>query len=198
MIERLRIGRAQERRPGMKLFHYRIIPNLITLGRLALVPVIISMITAQRWKEACIFFIIAGISDALDGWIAKTFDLRTELGAYLDPLADKALIVSIYVALAIAAVVPATLAILVVSRDLMIIGAFMVSWVLEKPMAVRPLLVSKLNTLAQLTFAATVLGVKAFDLPTGAWFGILVYIVAALTLLSVGAYFLQWIRHMSA
>lgn len=181
----------------MKYSLYRGLPNLITLGRLALVPAIIAMITAQRWKEACIFFIIAGLSDALDGWIAKTFDLRTELGAYLDPLADKALLVSIYVALAIAAVVPATLTILVVSRDVMIIGAFMISWFMDKPIEVRPLLISKLNTLAQIGFAAIVLGVKAFDFPAGAWIGVSVYVVAALTLLSTGAYFVQWIRHMS-
>ena len=91
--------------------------NLITLGRLGLVPAIISMIAAQRWQAACVLFILAGVSDALDGWIAKTFDLRTQLGAYLDPLADKALIVSIYVALAIVGVVPATIAIIVVARD---------------------------------------------------------------------------------
>jgi cardiolipin synthase len=181
----------------MKILHYGSIPNLITLGRLALVPVIIAMITAEHWKEASIVFIIAGISDALDGFIAKTFNLRSELGAYLDPLADKALIMSIYVALAIAAIVPATLTILVVSRDLMIIGAFMVAWFMEKPMQVRPLLISKMNTLVQLTFAATVLGVKAFDLPTGAWFDISVYLVALLTILSIAAYFLQWIRHMN-
>jgi len=107
------------------------------------------MIAEERWKEACIVFIIAGISDAVDGWIAKTFDLRTELGAYLDPLADKALIVSIYVALAIVAVLPATLVILVVARDMMIIGAFMISLVMRKPVKVKPLMISKLNTAAQ-------------------------------------------------
>jgi cardiolipin synthase (CMP-forming) len=192
-MDRLRFGLS----PGMKISSYGSIPNLISLGRLALVPVIIAMITAQRWKEACVVFIIAGLSDALDGWIAKTFDMRTELGAYLDPLADKALIVSIYVALAIALAVPATLTILVVSRDLMIIAAFMISWFMDKPMEVRPLLVSKINTLVQISFAATVLAVKAFGLTTGAWFEFFVYLVAALTLLSTGAYFLQWIRHMS-
>lgn len=181
----------------MNFLHYSSIPNLISLGRLLLVPIIVSMITAQRWMEACIVFVIAGLSDALDGWIAKTFDLRTELGAYLDPLADKALIVSIYVALAIIAELPATLAILVVSRDLMIVGAFMISWFLDKPIAIRPLLVSKLNTAAQIGFAAAVLGVKAFEVPTGIWFDIGVYAVAVLTLASTGAYFAQWVRHMS-
>jgi cardiolipin synthase len=181
----------------MKFLHYGSIPNLITLGRLLLVPVIVAMITAERWKEVFVVFVIAGASDALDGWIAKTFDLKTDLGAYLDPIADKALLVSIYVALAIVSEVPPWLTILVVSRDLMIIGAFMISWLLAKPMAVRPILISKVNTGAQIAFAAAVIAIKAFDIPIGIWFDIGVYAVAALTGLSMAAYFAQWVRHMS-
>ena len=179
------------------IIYFRSLPNLISLGRLVLVPAIIAMIAEERWKEACIVFIIAGISDAVDGWIAKTFDLRTELGAYLDPLADKALIVSIYVALAIVAVLPATLVILVVARDLMIIGAFMISLVMRKPVKVKPLMISKLNTAAQISFAAMVLGVKAFGFPNGMWFDVSLYCVAALTLASTAAYIGQWIKHMN-
>ncbi len=174
------------------------LPNLITLGRLLLVPTVIAFITAARWKEAFVCFIIAGASDALDGWIAKTFNLRTQLGAYLDPLADKALIVSIYVTLAITGVIPATIAIIVVSRDLMIVAAFMLSWLLATPLPVKPLLVSKINTLVQILFAALVLSVEAFGVHKGAWFEILLYAVAGLALASLGAYFAQWIRHMSS
>ena len=79
----------------MPFFVYTSLPNLITLGRLVLVPVVIAMISAQRWEVACVIFVLAGVSDAVDGWLAKTFDLRTELGAYLDPVADKALLMSI-------------------------------------------------------------------------------------------------------
>lgn len=175
----------------------RSIPNLITLGRLVLVPAIIAMITAERWKEACIVFIIAGASDALDGLIARTFDLRSELGSYLDPLADKALIVSIYIALAIVGVLPPTIAIIVVARDVMIVGAFMISWFMQKPMRVKPLLISKLNTLVQLICAALVLGAKAFEFPTGFWLDFSLYVVAALSLASMAAYLKLWIRHMS-
>ena len=180
----------------MSLFHFGSLPNLITLGRLVLVPVVMTMIATQRWPEACLLFLVAGIYDAVDGWLAKTFDLRTELGAYLDPVADKALIVSIYVALAIAAVLPATLAIIVVSRDLMIVGAIMISWLLRKPVEIRPLLISKLNTVVQISFAAVVLGVKAFGFSLGIWFDLSLYLVAALTLASMAAYLAQWVRHM--
>jgi cardiolipin synthase len=181
----------------MNLLNFGSVPNLITLVRLLLVPLIVAMITAERWNLVFGLFVVAGLSDALDGWIAKTFDLKTDLGAYLDPLADKALLVSIYVALAIVAAVPPWLTILVVSRDVMIIGAFMVAWLLGKPIAVRPILVSKLNTGAQLGFAAAVLAIKAFDVPVGTWFDLGVYVVATLTFVSLAAYFAQWVRHMS-
>ena len=79
-------------------------------------------------RIAFLLFLAAGISDAVDGFLAKRFGMTTELGAYLDPLADKALIVSIYVTLGITGVIPRWLVILVVSRDIMIVGAVMLSW----------------------------------------------------------------------
>lgn len=182
----------------MNFQNYGSLPNLITLGRLILVPVIISLIAAHQWREAFIGFIVAGISDGLDGWIAKTFNWRTELGAYLDPIADKALLVSIYVSLAIVGAIPATISIIVVARDVMIVGAFLIAGIMDKPLKVRPLMISKLNTLAQIMFAALILGVEAFGLPKGAWFEISLYVVAALALASLAAYFSRWLRHMSA
>ena len=91
---------------------FRGLPNLITVARLISAPVIVAMIVAQAWVAAFGLFLAAGISDGIDGFIAKRFDLRTELGAYLDPLADKALLVSIYVALSIEAILPPAVAIL--------------------------------------------------------------------------------------
>ncbi|MBX9738960.1 MAG: CDP-alcohol phosphatidyltransferase family protein [Beijerinckiaceae bacterium] len=174
------------------------LPNLITLGRLVLVPVAIAMIAEQSWQNALIVFLLAGLSDAIDGFLARTFNLHSELGAYLDALADKALLISIYVALAIVGVLPAMIAIIVVSRDLMIMGAVVVSWVMHKPVQIRPLLVSKLNTTAQIVFAGLVLAAKAFGWSLGMWFGGAVVIVAALTVISGAAYLAQWFRHMSA
>lgn len=173
------------------------LPNAITMGRLFLVPIVVACITDGRWLAAFVAFVLAGLSDALDGWLAKTFSLRTELGAYLDPVADKTLLVAIYVALGIAGTIPPWLAILVVSRDIMIIGAILISWVLGKPTRVAPLFVSKVNTTVQIAFAALVLAVKAFGwvLPVVA-FDIGVAAVAALTLASAGAYLGPWIQHM--
>jgi cardiolipin synthase (CMP-forming) len=180
----------------MSFSRFGSLPNLITLARLFLVPVVIAMIATQRWPEAFLVFVIAGISDAVDGWLAKTFKLTTELGAFLDPVADKALLVSIYVALAIVQVIPAPLAIIVVARDLMIIGAIVMSWLVGKPVEIRPLLISKLNTTVQISFAALVLAAKAFDFSLNGWFEILLYLVAALTLASLAAYLWQWVRHI--
>ncbi len=138
------------------------IPNLITLGRILLVPVVVWAITSGEMRIAFFLFLAAGISDAVDGFLAKRFHMTSELGAYLDPLADKALIVSIYVSLGIAGALPIFLVILVVSRDIMIISAFMLSWLVGKPMPIRPLLVSKANTVAQILLATLVLAEQAF------------------------------------
>src|SRR3954468_4437888 len=115
------------------------IPNLITIGRIILVPVIIALIGQGAWGLAFAGFVVAGLSDALDGFIAKRFAMRSELGAILDPLADKALLVSVYVALALQGAIPCWLAIAVVARDAMVIPAILVAWLMGRPLAIRPL-----------------------------------------------------------
>ncbi len=172
------------------------LPNLISLARLGLVPVVIAMIASNAWVEAFLIFVAAGVSDAVDGFLAKRFGLQTELGAYLDPLADKALLITIYVALAVVGVLPAAIAILVVFRDVLIIGAVIMSWLLDKPMKIRPLTVSKFNTTAQILLAGSVLGAKAFDIHMGMWYQALLYLAALLTIASTAAYLTQWMRHM--
>lgn len=173
------------------------LPNLITLARLLMTPVAISMILSQRFNAAFMIFILAGVSDAVDGFIAKRFELRTELGSYLDPLADKALLISIYVTLAAMGALWPALAILVVSRDLMILFAVLVSWLLNKPVAIRPVWISKFNTFAQISFAALVLGAKAYGYDEFAAREGIALIVAASTLASGGVYIAQWLDHMS-
>lgn len=174
------------------------IPNLITIGRLIIVPFLIVMIMQGRWETAFVLFVAAGISDAADGFIARHFDMRSEFGAYIDPIADKALLVSIYVTLAIVGGIPGWLAIVVVSRDAMIVGAVLLSWIMSRPVEIKPLLVSKLNTTAQIAFAAFALGSNAFgvDVGEGVRF-VMMWVVAALTVASAGAYLGGWLRHMS-
>jgi cardiolipin synthase len=133
------------------------IPNLITLARILLVPVVVWTIATGQMYFAFLLFLAAGISDAVDGFLAKRFGMKTELGAYLDPLADKVLIVSIYVTLGITGVIPLWIVILVVSRDFMIVGAILLSWLVDRPVKIKPLIVSKLNTAAQIIYAGLVL-----------------------------------------
>lgn len=173
------------------------LPNLITLGRLVLVPAIIVAIVQSRWPEAFAIFLLAGLSDAIDGFLAKRLDARTELGAHLDPIADKALIVSIFVTLVVRDVLPAWITVLVVSRDVMIVGAILVSWLMTKPVAIRPLAISKLNTAAQIAFAAYVLAAKAFGWPLETLFQLAMWSVAGLTAASALAYLMQWFAHMT-
>ena len=174
------------------------IPNLITLGRILLVPVVVWAIISGEMRIAFLLFLAAGISDAVDGFLAKHFRMASELGAYLDPLADKALIVSIYVSLGIAGTLPIFLVILVVSRDIMIISAFLLAWLVGRPMPVRPLMVSKANTVAQIVLAVLILAEQAFGFNAGVVAQATMGLVAILTLLSIAFYLAEWVRHMNS
>lgn len=174
------------------------IPNLITIARLIMVPIVIVMIMQQRWAAAFVLFVVAGVSDGVDGFIARHFDMKSEFGAYIDPIADKALLVSIYVALAVVGAIPSWLAIVVVSRDVMIVSAVLLSWVMSRPVEIRPLIVSKLNTAAQIGFAAFALASNAYGVDLGGLEDIVMLTVATLTVASAGAYLGGWLRHMAA
>jgi cardiolipin synthase len=173
------------------------LPNTITIGRIILVPVVVWAIAAHEMRIAFVAFVIAGVSDAVDGFIAKRFNMTSELGAYLDPIADKALLVSIYISLAIVGVLPMWLTILVVSRDIMIVGAVVLSWVVERPVTIRPLLVSKLNTTAQIVLAALVLAALGVPFDAGQSIAVLSVITGTLTVASAAAYLVEWTRHMA-
>lgn len=173
-----------------------IIPNVLTILRLLMVPVIVLLMIEHQMMSAFVLFVIAGITDGLDGFLAKRFDWTTELGAWLDPAADKALLVSIYVTLGLFGTIPTWLVFLVVSRDLLIIGAIMLSWMMERPVRMKPLLISKINTVGQILLAATVLADLGFHLGLGNIVNILILVVAASTILSAMAYLYGWFKHM--
>jgi cardiolipin synthase len=173
------------------------VPNFITIARLLSVPLIIWLMIADRFVDATVLFIIAGISDAADGFIAKRFGAASELGAYLDPIADKALLVSVFVTLGFKGVLPAWLIVLAVSRDILIIGGLLLSYMLSNPMAVRPLWVSKANTTAQIILIALVLGDRSGATIFQPFLAATVLAVAALTVVSAAAYLVEWVRHMT-
>ncbi len=159
---------------------------------------VIWLMIEGRMQTAFILFLIAGLSDALDGYLAKRFGWQTELGAYLDPLADKALLVSIYVVLGLSSHLPVWLVIAVVTRDIFIVGAILLSWVLAHPVPMRPLLVSKANTVAQIVLAAIVLGNLGFSLGLVTVINTAVWVAGGLTILSAGAYLVHWLTFMAS
>ena len=164
------------------------LPNLITLARLCAVPAAVWLILQHRLDTAFLVFVGAGISDAVDGWLARVRNARSALGAILDPVADKALLVSVYVTLAAIGVLPDWLAILVVFRDMVIVGGILVLWVLGQPPAIKPLLVSKLNTLLQIALAALALLLAGFGLAADGLLVAMIWAVALSTLASGAAY----------
>jgi cardiolipin synthase len=173
------------------------IPNLITLARLIAVPVIVLMLLDEQFSFAFLLFVAAGVSDGIDGAIARYVpNQASELGAYLDPIADKALLVSIFITLGVTAHIPPWLVVMVVSRDVLIVGGVMLAWMLANPMEIAPSRLSKTNTVAQILFAAVVLADLGFHLPLSDLRDILAFVVAALTAASAAAYLIGWVRHM--
>jgi cardiolipin synthase len=172
------------------------IPNIISIARLLAVPLIVWLIIAHHPLAAFVVFVLAGISDGIDGFLARHLNLRSDLGGYLDPLADKALLTSIFISLTVLGDIPALVTILVVSRDVFIVAAIVLAWMLGRPMVIRPVLISKLNTVAQIALAGIVLADLAFGLELVNLRYWLIVAVVVLTLSSAGVYLVEWTRHM--
>lgn len=127
------------------------LPNLLTLLRIGAIPLFLILLTDQRYTEALVVFVVAGVTDSLDGAIARLTNSHTTLGAYIDPLADKLLLVSSFIILAFLGFVPRWLAILVVSRDVIILVGFAVLYFITgHSITVRPTLIGKVSTFFQL------------------------------------------------
>jgi cardiolipin synthase len=170
------------------------LPNLISLARLLLVPVTIWLIISGRYGAAFWVLVAAGISDALDGYIAKRFDRRTRIGALLDPAADKAMLVSVYVTLGMAHQLPTWLVILVVFRDVLIVGGFLLAQAVSAAKQYDPLYISKINTGMQITLVGFVLARLGLGTALGELEFVLILAVAATTLGSGLTYLVRWTR----
>jgi cardiolipin synthase (CMP-forming) len=164
------------------------LPNAITFARLCAVPAAIWLVLQHRLDLAFWVFVAAGISDGVDGWLARVRNARSKLGAILDPVADKALLVSIYVTLAAIGVLPDWLAILVVFRDLLIVGGVIMLYLLGQPPAIQPILLSKANTLLQILLAAGALAIGGFGWQVGALLDALIWATATTTVASGAVY----------
>lgn len=174
------------------------IPNALTLARIVAVPLLVWLIIDQEMLAAFVVFMLAGLSDGADGFLAKRFNWHTELGAYLDPIADKALLVTIFVTLGVAGHLPVWLVIAVVTRDILIVGAVMLAWMMSRPITVKPLFISKANTCAQIALAGLVLAELGLGLGLQNLIRVLIWVTGAFTILSAAAYFWGWLKHMAS
>lgn len=164
------------------------LPNLITLARLLAVPATVWLMLTARLDLAFIVFLLAGLSDGVDGFLARRFGLQSRLGALLDPIADKALLSGVMVLLAWLGLLPVWLALLVVARDGLISGGYGLLWALGLRPPIRPLPISRLNTAAQIALAAAALCMGGFGWPAAAVVAGLGWLAAATTIASGIAY----------
>lgn len=165
------------------------VPNLLTIIRIFLVPFFIIMVIEKRYAPALSALTIAGISDALDGFIARYFNQRTELGTYLDPIADKLLMLSSYVCLGYTMVLPDWLCVIVISRDVLLLLGIGICSVADIKVEINPSKISKLNTVAQISTIFFVLLAKVvlWDLSPHVY-SFFFYTTAGLTILSACQY----------
>jgi cardiolipin synthase len=171
------------------------IPNLLTAVRLALVPVFIVIVYEQDYANALVIFLFAGITDGLDGYIAKRFDCESRLGALLDPVADKCLLISAYGMLTYAGAIPFWLTVTVIFRDVLILGGYVIVLAMYGASRAPPTRISKLNTLMQIILVVIVMVELAGWLPTRPWQSPLLLIVLLTTVVSGLQYLWIWGFH---
>ena len=177
------------------------LPNLITISRLLITPYIVWLLLIESYLFGFIFFLLCGISDALDGYLAKRFNQKTLLGSYLDPIADKFLIVSAIVLLGYNGYVPVWLIIIIVSRDIAIFGAVIISWMLGTNLRIEPLLISKINTFLQILYIIltfmVILNDIYFEQLMLSLHEIITFLIAITTIISWLSYLKIWLINVN-
>ncbi len=176
--------------------HLKWIPNIISIFRILLILPVLLLIFRSQYQWALFLFLIAALSDALDGYLAKHFGWRTRVGALLDPVADKLLIAGSYIVLAWLNLIPFWLAAIVVSRDLIIaIGVFIYSFIIE-PFEGEATRISKINTFLELLFVLVILCSIAFDWPANSVITVIGSAVLVTVFISGIDYIISWIRRI--
>jgi cardiolipin synthase len=173
------------------------VPNSLTVLRILLIPVFVGFLIYERYESALIVLATAALTDGLDGTIARVANQRTKLGAYLDPLADKLLLTSGFVTLAVLHLVPLWIVILVVSRDVILMTGTLVARLTESRVDISPTLLGKGTTLLQLVYILLVVMVTAWQLDLGLIQPVL-YLMVALTIVSGFHYLYRGFTHVSA
>jgi cardiolipin synthase (CMP-forming) len=169
------------------------IPNIITLARILLTPLFIIFLIQKRYPSALAVFLLAGFSDMADGLIARRWQQKSPLGAFLDPLADKLLMCSSFVTLSIYHFIPPWLTVIVISRDVVLVLGVVLLKMVNFPVVVRPSLAGKLSTTTQIATVLLVLLARIWTVPP-AGPKTLFYLTGALTTISGVHYILQALR----
>lgn len=172
------------------------IPNFLTLLRIVLVPVLVIFLINKAFLKALILFTCLGLTDALDGFLARILNQQTVLGSYLDPIADKVLITSCFLALAILKVIPGWLAVVVISRDVIILLGISVLSIMNITFKVQPLFVSKVTTALQIASVFFALFFKALPHPVidDVWLLLPYWLTALFTILSGYQYVVRGVK----
>ena len=172
------------------------IPNSLTVLRIVLVPVIVILLIQGQYGKALVCFIIAGVTDGLDGLLARILNQTTVVGAYLDPLADKALVISMFATLAIVGVIPGWLAVVGISRDCIILGGILVLTLMSVNPEIRPSFVSKINTTVQLfaIFFALLLKIDGLGKHFREAFVFVCWLTAIFTMISGADYLIKGMK----
>ena len=170
----------------------RLLPNCISLLRIFAVPLTVYLLLSQQMTAAFWLIIVAGVSDGLDGYLAKRLNAVTLIGTYLDPLADKTMLIAVCLCLAHLGYLPCWIIALAILRDLLILGGVFLSNVLELELSVDPILISKLNTVLQIIMVAFALGREAMGWDLLQVMSALVYLVAVTTIVSGTLYLARW------
>lgn len=158
-------------------------PNLVTTLRIILAPIFVIYLINDQAFYSLIVFIIASISDGLDGLVARLFDQKSRLGSYLDPIADKIVLVSAFIGLAIKEMLPSWLSVMVISRDVMILLGILILFFNGMKFRIRPSIVSKITTCFQFV-TVIVAYVKGYFYLLEASFSFFIYLTAILTVSS--------------
>lgn len=184
------VGREPRAAP---MNRYRSVPNVVTGLRLVAVPIVVFLLMGNGLTAAFWVIVAAGVSDGLDGYLAKRLDAVTRLGTYLDPLADKALLISVFVCLSTIDLLPGWLVCLVILRDTLIVGGVLLSRVTHLKITIEPTVVSKLNTCLQILLGMWVLGQAVLGTEVPFIAAGLISLVALTTLASGTLYLSRWI-----
>jgi cardiolipin synthase len=166
------------------------IPNLITAFRIILAPVFVIYLINDRLNYALVVFLVCMISDGIDGMVARLFNQKSRLGTYLDPLADKILLVAAFVLLSVKGYLPSWLTVTAIARDVMILLGILVLHLNRLEIKIRPSSVSKINTCFQFITLSMVL-LKGCVLLPSVIYDVLYYITAAFTIIS-GLHYMQY------